>query len=58
MQVEVQYLWSGNIGTSKPTLTESNFTTTYIQPGTKEINLVVVSPSGIIDRSIVMVDAQ
>jgi hypothetical protein len=56
MQVEPQYLWSGNLGTSSPSLEQSAFNTAYTQPGTKEINLVVVSPSGIIDRNIDLID--
>lgn len=56
MQVEIQYLWSGDLGTAKPPLEKSEFNTTYVQRGTKEINLVVVSPSGVLDRSIDLVD--
>jgi hypothetical protein len=57
MEVEVQYLWSGHLGSVKPSPEQSVFSTTYIHGGTKEINLVVVSPSGIIDRDIYMADA-
>jgi hypothetical protein len=56
MQVELQYLWSGNTGTNKPWANQPAFNTTYALLGTKEINLVVVSPSGIIDRSLDMLD--
>ena len=56
MQVEIQYLWSGDLGSAKPPLEKSEFNTTYVQRGTKEINLVVVSPSGVLDRSIELVD--
>ena len=56
IQVEIQYLWSGDLGTAKPPLEKSEFNTTYAQPGTKVINLVIVSPSGILDRSIEIVD--
>jgi hypothetical protein len=56
MQVELQYLWSGNTGSTKPTSKQSAFSTSYVSPGTKEINLVIVSPSGIIDRNIDLVD--
>jgi hypothetical protein len=56
LQVELQYLWSGHIGTAKPSLDESAFNTTYIHPGTKEINLVVISASGVVDRNIDWVD--
>ena len=55
-QIELQYLWSGHIGTAKPPLDEPAFNTHYTDNGTKEINLVVVSPTGIVDRNIDMVD--
>lgn len=55
-QVEMQYLWSGNLGSVKPSSGEASFGTNYAQPGTKEINLVVVSPSGIVDRDINLLD--
>jgi len=56
MQVELQYLWSGHTGTKRPSLVEAEFNTTYNEPGSKEINLVVVSPAGIVDRSIDIAD--
>ena len=56
MQVELQYLWSGHTGTKKPSLAEATFNTTYKEPGSKEINLVIVSPAGIVDRSIDIAD--
>jgi TolA-binding protein len=56
MQVEMQYLWSGHTGSIKPSLAQASFDTNYVQPGTKEINLVVISPSGILDRNIDMID--
>ncbi|MBN1913797.1 MAG: tetratricopeptide repeat protein [Candidatus Omnitrophica bacterium] len=55
---QMRYLWSGHIGTVQPALEQSAFGTTFTDPGTKEVNLVVVSPSGIIDRSIDMLDAE
>jgi hypothetical protein len=56
MQVELQYLWSGHTGSKKPSLAEATFNTTYTEPGTKEINLVIVSPAGIVDRNIDIAD--
>ena len=56
LQVELQYLWSGHTGEKTPSLYESEFKTSYAYSGTKEINLVVVSPSGILDRSIYLID--
>jgi hypothetical protein len=57
MQVELQYLWSGHLGENKPSTSQSSFETSYTTAGTKEINLVVVSPTGVIDRTLDMVDA-
>jgi len=58
MPVEYQYLWSGNTGDTKPKNEIGSFGTRYGAPGTKEINLVVVSPTGIagIDLEMVLVD--
>lgn len=58
MQVELQYLWSGHLGVAQPSLDDSTFNTTYIHPGTKEINLVVFSTQGIIDRNTDLVDVR
>ncbi len=56
LAVELQYLWSGHLGNNKPTNEQISFATQYIQTGTKEINLVVVSATGIIDRNIELAD--
>ena len=56
LQVELQYLWSGHLGQAKPSLNEPSFKTTYTQAGTGEINLVIISSTGIIDRNIDLVD--
>jgi TolA-binding protein len=56
MQVELQYLWSGHLGSTNPPLMHSGFTTSYASTGSKEINLIVISPAGIIDRNIDFVD--
>lgn len=55
-QVELQYLWSGKLGGANPGVTESNFEGAYGELGTKEVNIVVVSSAGILDRSFTMVD--
>ena len=55
-QVELQYLWSGNLGLASPTVSNLSFESSYSDAGTKEINMVIVSPTGIIDRSFIMVD--
>ncbi|TAM41779.1 tetratricopeptide repeat protein [bacterium] len=54
--VELQYLWSGNLGGAAPQLNSGSFQGAYSDPGTKEINLIIVSPAGIVDHSFIMVD--
>ncbi len=56
MQVGLQYFWSGHLGKNRPLTDQAAFDTAYTDSGTKEINLIVVSPAGIIDRSIEIVD--
>ena len=55
-QVELQYLWSGDLGGANPGVQMSNFQGAYADPGTKEINVVIASPAGTVDRSFIMVD--
>ncbi|PIQ87906.1 MAG: hypothetical protein COV73_01660 [Candidatus Omnitrophica bacterium CG11_big_fil_rev_8_21_14_0_20_43_6] len=55
-QVELQYLWSGDLGGASPGVTESSFDGVYSDSGTKVINIVIISPAGAIDRSFTMVD--
>lgn len=55
-EVKVTHLWSGHLGDAKPTELDAQFDTLYVQPGIKEVNLVVVTPSGVIDRSLSMID--
>lgn len=53
-QVEVLYLWSGNLGSARPISQDSSFSTKYELTGIKVVNLVVVSPSGVVDRNLDM----
>ena len=55
-QVELQYLWSGDLAGAKPSVNEASFECSYPENGTKVINVVVVSPAGTIDRSFTMLD--
>ena len=55
-QVELQYLWSGDLGGANPGVAESNFQGAYVDSGTKEINIVIISPAGAIDCFFTMVD--
>jgi len=56
MSIEAQYLWSGHLGTTKPTTKDPEFTTTHKYSASKEINLVVVTPRGVVDRSLSILD--
>jgi len=56
LKPDIQYLWSGHLGTARPETSQSAFDTTYPQHGTKEINLVIVSSAGIVDRNIDIAD--
>jgi len=55
-QIQLQYLWSGNLGGANPQAMDASFEGAYPDAGTKEINMVVVSPAGITDCSFTMVD--
>ncbi len=56
--VDLQYLWSGNLGDAQPGVGEDSFTTAYASSGVKDILLVVVSPTGIVDRAFDIVDVK
>ena len=56
MSVEINYLWSGHLGAASPSAEKADFSTSYSDPGTKEINVVVISPSGILDRRVDLLD--
>jgi hypothetical protein len=56
MQPQLVYLWSGDLGETKPTTEDAHFSTKYIHSGTKVINLVIASAAGIIERTFDMVD--
>jgi tetratricopeptide (TPR) repeat protein len=58
MQVAMDYYWSGNTGSAKPSLTTSGFNTTYALPGTKALFLVVFAASEIVDRDFCLVDVR
>jgi len=56
MQVELQYLWSGDLGSVVPNSAQSGFPTTYKDTGSKVIFLVVLAPSGTLDRALDFAD--
>ncbi|MDD5560968.1 MAG: tetratricopeptide repeat protein [Candidatus Omnitrophica bacterium] len=55
-QVELQYLWSGNLGSGNPGIDSAGFQGAYPDPGTKEINLIIITSAGILDHSFIMID--
>ncbi len=58
LQVELQYLWSGDLGSVRPLSTQSEFLTAYKTAGTKLIVMVLVAPDGITERGIDLIDAR
>jgi len=58
LQVELQYLWSGDLGSAQPSAQDSEVKTAYKAPGTEVINVVLVSPTGITSRSIDFIDVR
>lgn len=55
-QVQLQYLWSGDLAGAGPAVDDASFQCAYADSGTKAINIVVISPAGSIDRYFTMVD--
>lgn len=55
-QVQLQYLWSGDLAGLSPSTEQSNFQASYADIGTKVINVVIISPAGILDHSFIMLD--
>jgi hypothetical protein len=56
--VEVQYLWSGDLGGAEPGVKDPGFNLSYKNPGTKIVGLVLISPTGITDYAFDFVDVR
>jgi TolA-binding protein len=56
--VELQYLWSGDLGGASPAVKDPSFKSSYENPGTKMVGLVLISPSGITDYSLDLIDVR
>jgi hypothetical protein len=56
MPVGLQYIWSGDLGSASVTPEQHTFETVYSESGAKTINLVVVSPAGVVGRSFDIAD--
>ena len=57
-QVTLSYLWSGDLGPAVPDAQQNEFKTSYKEPGTKLVTLVVMSQTGLLDRAMVMVNVE
>jgi hypothetical protein len=55
-QVQVQYLWSGDLGGANPGVADSTFETAFADAGTNVVNIVIISSAGALDRCFIMVD--
>ena len=58
LAVEITYLWSGDLGESIPGTGQVEFSTSYSFSGTKIINLVVATPTGIIGSGFIMLEVE
>jgi len=58
MQVQMQYFWSGDTGKGAADYQSSSFVTSYTDPGTKVIGVVVMTPGGIVDRGLALIDIE
>ncbi|OQB12528.1 MAG: hypothetical protein BWY16_00459 [Candidatus Omnitrophica bacterium ADurb.Bin205] len=56
--VELQYLWSGDLGGSRPGIRDPQTKVSFQNQGTKIIGLVLISPSGITDYTFDLVDVR
>jgi len=56
--VELQYLWSGDLGGAEPNIKEPGLKALYKNSGTKIVNLVLISPSGITDYVFDIIDTR
>lgn len=55
-QVQLQYLWSGDLEGAVAKVQDSSLQCSYSEPGTKTVNIVIISPAGTLDRSFTMMD--
>ena len=58
LQVQLQYFWSGDMGTGTGDYQSSSFTTSYSDPGTKVIGVVATTPGGVVDRGLALIDIE
>ena len=56
LPVSVEYLWSGDLGKAQPKNDQDSFNLRYTDPGTKLIQLVVVTPSGVLGHNLLFLE--
>ncbi|MCM8799995.1 MAG: hypothetical protein NC900_04655 [Candidatus Omnitrophica bacterium] len=58
MPIELNYLWSGDIYSYRPSNQQREFFISYLSSGTKIICLVLVTPAGFLDRTFLIIDVE
>lgn len=57
-QVVLTHYWSGDLGSASPGDDQPGFTAAYQEPGIKVLNLLVMSASGVVDRTLRMIEVK
>ena len=52
----LEYFWSGDLGSATPGSGQGSFVTYYSHPGTKLIQLTVIAPSGVLGRDFIFLN--
>jgi hypothetical protein len=58
MQVQMDYFWTGDVGTEAGASQQPEQTLTFSSPGTKIIGLVVATPAAVVDRTFDFIDVE
>ncbi len=58
MQVQMDYFWTGDVGTEAGASQQPEQTLTFSSPGTKIIGLVVATPAAVVDRAFDFIDVE
>ena len=52
----IEFLWSGDLGSSRPSNEQNSLTTNYASVGSKLIQLVVATSTGILGQDLIFID--
>lgn len=58
MSVALQFFWSGDLGKASPSVSSSSLEISFSDEGTKIVGLVASSATGIVDRSLTIIDVR